>query len=158
MPKKIFYLTLFGLVLFNIFSTSFVSAQPQEPNSPPIIVVPCNSEEPDGIKCESRNGKIPLVPCGNEDPTTKTTLVPCTFKHFMVMVDKIIWFAVFSVAVPVGVIWIMVGGFMMMTAQGNEGKFSKGKSMAQGVIIALLITFAAWLIVDTLITLLGIKG
>lgn len=73
------------------------------------------------------------------------------------MVDRIIQFGLFYIALPVGVIWIIVGGFLMMTSAGNESRFSKGKDYIRSVIIALLIAFGAWLIVDTLVGFLNIQ-
>ncbi|KKT85601.1 MAG: hypothetical protein UW85_C0017G0005 [Parcubacteria group bacterium GW2011_GWA1_Parcubacteria_45_10] len=94
----------------------------------------------------------PLVPCGNEPDDM------CTFPDFLVMINNIVQFALFYVAVPIGVIWIIVGGFFMMTAGGNEGRFGKGKKIIYSVLIALLIAFGAWLIVDTVLGFLNIKG
>lgn len=92
-----------------------------------------------------------LVPCGNEGEPM------CTFGDLLTLVNNVIQFALFNVAVPIGVIWIIVGGFLMMTAGGNKGRFEQGKSYIKGVVIALLISFSAWLIVDTVISFLNIK-
>ncbi|BCX15879.1 MAG: hypothetical protein KatS3mg098_108 [Candidatus Parcubacteria bacterium] len=131
-PKKIFLFLPVLLAFFSIFSSS-------------VLAVPC--DENSRLECSSNEG---LVPCGYNG-------VYCTFPHFWVMVDRIIQFALFYIALPVGVIWIIVGGFLMMTSAGNESRFSKGKDYIRSVIIALLIAFGAWLIVDTLVGFLNIQ-
>lgn len=44
----------------------------------------------------------------------------------------------------VAVVLILIGGFMWMTAAGNEDKISKAKKLLVAAVIGLLIILAAW--------------
>ncbi len=86
-----------------------------------------------------------LVPCGGPGEPN------CTFGHLVEMVDKIVQFALFNIAIPIAVVVVVIGGVTIMTSGGNESKIAKGKQMMTGTFVGLLIAFGAWLIVETVI-------
>ena len=92
-----------------------------------------------------------LVPCG--EPGN-----PCGFSHLMIMINGIIHFLLFSVAIPVAAILFAWAGFKFMMAGGNEGQISKAKEIFGAVLYGLLIAFLAWLIVNTVLTALGLNS
>ena len=88
-----------------------------------------------------------LVPCGGPGEDA------CTFEHLTVMVNNVVQFALFNIAIPVAVIVVVIGGVMIMTSGGNESKIARGKQMVTGTFVGLLIAFGAWLIVETVISI-----
>ena len=92
-----------------------------------------------------------LVPCGGpgEDP--------CGFSHIMILINNIIKFLLFNLAIPVAAIMFAAGGFMLMTAGGDSGKISKAKEIFTSVLWGLLIAFLAWIVIHTLLSAAGLK-
>jgi len=90
----------------------------------------------------------PLVPCGGQGQPS------CTFDHLIVLINNIIQFALFYVAIPIAVAVIVWAGILIMTSAGNESKISQGRQMITGVMTGLLIAFTAWLIVETIVNVL----
>jgi hypothetical protein len=89
-----------------------------------------------------------LVPCKDN----------CTINDFFVLIKKIIDFLVQDIALPVAVVVLIYAGIMILTSGGNEGKKSKGTDALWFAVWGMLITFAAWLIVDTIIKWFVVGG
>ena len=94
----------------------------------------------------------PLVPCGG------TGQKACTVCDFFVGIKNIVDFLTEAVAMPVAVIILIYGGVMLLTSGGSEDKIRKGKSALWQAVWGLIIVFAAWLIIDTIIKWLGAGG
>ena len=92
-----------------------------------------------------------LVPCGTTLTGPMASNRACTICDFFVLIKNIVDFLTEYVAMPVAVIVLIYGGVMMLTAGGSEEKINKGKSALWHAVWGLLIVFAAWLIVDTII-------
>jgi len=118
-------------------------------NCPPQC--PC----PDGIcPAELKGG---LVPCGRrcEDPDTAICeCCPCTLCHFFVLAKGVIDFVTLNIVTPLGVLMLVIGGGLFLTAAGDPGRINQGKGIIKAVIIGLIIIFVSWLIVDTIISFL----
>ncbi len=91
-----------------------------------------------------------LIECGTGDPNAGGYDV-CGWDDLLTTVDRLVQYAIFYFAIPIGVIVIIVGGFRMILSAGNEASFKKGRQMIQSVGIGLAITFGAWLIVKTIL-------
>ncbi|MFA6494810.1 MAG: hypothetical protein WC246_00365 [Candidatus Paceibacterota bacterium] len=93
-----------------------------------------------------------LVPCGN------TTSDMCTWEKLIgtnqSLVAKVVTFALFGFAVPIAVAFFIWGGIKMITSGGNQSRFEEGKKVITGVLWGLLIAFGAWIIINTVITIL----
>lgn len=79
----------------------------------------------------------PLVPCGT------STTPPCTLCDIFVMVKNIIDFilvAIFILA-PIYVLW---GGFEILTSAGETGKVSNGKKKITAAVVGIIIALVAW--------------
>ena len=85
---------------------------------------------------------LPLVPCIDR---------ACTICDFFVLIKNIVDFLTEAVAMPVAVIILIYGGIMLLTSGGSEDKIRKGKSALWQAVWGLIIVFAAWLIIDTII-------
>ncbi len=55
-------------------------------------------------------------------------------------------------AIPLAVIVILYGGFVILTAAGSETRFSKGKSAIIGAIVGLFIVFGSYILVILITT------
>ena len=94
-----------------------------------------------------------LVTCGN------TTDDPCQFCDFFVMINDIVKFFVLP---PTGVVFIVaalmlvVGGVLFFFGGVNPAMLTKAKGIMTSVVIGLVIIFCAWVIVNTIITQIGI--
>jgi hypothetical protein len=100
-----------------------------------------------------------IVPCGRErdDATTpEFENCPCRLCDLFVLVDRIIKFALFKIVVPLAVLMIVIGGIMFLTAGGNPERISSAKKLMTNVAIGILIIFAAWIIVNTILMLIGV--
>jgi hypothetical protein len=90
-----------------------------------------------------------LVPC----QTSTTKDVPCDFNAFIGLIDKMINYILYM-AVPICAIMFAYAGFLLITAGGSEGK-TKAKGIFTNAAIGLLFVATAWLIVKTVLSILG---
>jgi hypothetical protein len=98
-----------------------------------------------------------LVPCGRlvDDPNTPgiDETAACTLCHFFVLAKRTVdEFLIPYIIFPVGVLIVLIGGIIWLTASGDPGRISQGKKILFGAIIGIVIVLAAWLIVDLIIT------
>lgn len=115
-----------------------------------------------------------LIPCGTEthiDPNTKayTTLElepgkfqtvknPCTAEHFILMVNKLIEFVLIYLALPIITLILMFAGFKLLTSGGDTHARSEAKSMFFNALKGILFIAGSWLIVTSILTILGYTG
>jgi sugar lactone lactonase YvrE len=100
-----------------------------------------------------------FVPCGRlcDDLTTDIFEdCPCRLCHFFILGHRIVNFALFKIIVPLAVLMIVIGGAMFLTAGGSPEKISGGKRLMKNAIFGILIIFATWLIVNTILMLVGV--
>jgi hypothetical protein len=93
-----------------------------------------------------------LVPCDN-------TTQPCDFNAFMALINTVIHFILFSMVIPIAAIMFAYAGFLMVTAGGEAaGARTKAKSIFFNVVLGLIIAVAAFLIIRTILFILGYEG
>lgn len=90
-----------------------------------------------------------IIPCDGPD---------CTICSVFELISNLVNFFTFKLAAPLGVGVIMYAGFMMITSGGNEKNKDKGVEALQAAIWGLVITFASWLIVNTVLGALADKS
>lgn len=81
----------------------------------------------------------------------------CTICDIWALADKVINFLLFTLATPILIIVLIVGGFIYLTSGGNPKKTETAKGLITSAIFGIIIAFAAWLIVDTILKTL-VKG
>lgn len=86
-------------------------------------------------------------------PKCDPTLPPnqqgsCNISAFLTWIRQIIRFML-TVAIPLGVLFIVYGAFVIITAGGSESKVEQGKGIITAAAIGVAIAFASWLIVTT---------
>jgi len=90
-----------------------------------------------------------LVPCGEEGN-------PCQFCHFFVLINNIIEFVMFKLVPVIAVVMLIVGGIMFFFAGAKPDVLTRAKGIITSVVIGLVVIFCAWLIVNTVLTKIGI--
>ena len=93
------------------------------------------------------------------------SLVPCTegklcdFDMLMKLVNTVIHFVLFDMVIPIAAIMFIYAGFLMVTAGGEAaGARTKAKSIFTNVVFGLIIAVAAFLIIRTVLSILGYEG
>lgn len=117
---------------FLIFNSQLVFAQILPPLAPQ-----CNPTLPPSFK-----GTAPY-PAPNGP-----SLPPCNITAFVAWIRQIIQFLT-AIAIPIGVLFIAYGAFVIMTAGGSEERVRQGRGIITAAAIGVAITFGAWLIVTT---------
>jgi len=87
-----------------------------------------------------------LIPCDGAD---------CTFDSVLQLVNNLINFFFTTLLLPLIVLLIMYLGYGYLTANGNPAQHAKLKSMLKNIVLGLLLIVCAWLIVRTLLSVLG---
>ncbi len=83
-----------------------------------------------------------LVPCGD------TADNPCRFNDFIDLIRNVVNFLMFGVALPLSAALFSWAGILMLTSGGSTEKIKQAKDIFWWVSVGIVITFAAWLIVD----------
>ena len=81
----------------------------------------------------------------------------CGWNEFMALINKVINFILFDMALPIAAIMFAYAGFLLVTAGGGEAK-TKAKEIFTNTVLGLVIAVAAWLIVSTILSILGYDG
>ncbi|GEM_PF-1294568 len=105
----------------------------------------CNPTLPPNLSQLPEETKNELIEkAGKEGKPT----VPCDIPAFITWVRQVIRFLL-TVAIPLGIVFVSWGGFVIMTAGGSDEKVKKGKDIVLASVIGIAIALAAWLIVIT---------
>jgi len=113
-----------------------------------------------------------LVPCGTlrspiyTDTTTGKQMGgdiknPCEvngMKYLMDMINKIINYMLFVLALPIAAIMFAYAGFMLILSGGESSKRTKAKEIFMNVLIGLIVAAACWLIVNAILSIVGYDG
>ena len=89
-----------------------------------------------------------LVKCGNEGGT------PCTFNDLFTMVGTVIDFILYTIVPALAAFGFVMAAIIMMTSNGDPGKFKQGKDAMFAIAIGLIIIYLAWFIVDSFVKFL----
>jgi hypothetical protein len=81
----------------------------------------------------------------------------CGWDDLIILVNRIVNWLVAFLSV-IAVIVMVVAGFKMVTSGGNTSAWESAKSMFTNVVIGFILVLAAWLIVDTVLSLLTSCG
>ena len=86
-----------------------------------------------------------LVPCKGTD---------CTFCDLIKLVENIVNF-LWSLAAVVAGAMLVYGGFIMMTAGGDQGKVKEGKGIITQALIGFIIMFVAWILINLVLSVIA---
>jgi len=99
-----------------------------------------------------------LVPCGVTLNDRGIPTCPCQIGHVFVAINSVISFIVWDIATPAAVLFLIIGGLLMLVSAGNANLLSLGKQILVSTVIGLVLIFCAWLIVNFILTGLGYTG
>jgi len=80
----------------------------------------------------------------------------CTFCDLFILFNNVIKFIMVDLVPPVAVLMLVVGGIMYFFAGTSPSVLTKAKSIITSVAIGLIIIFCSWIIVNTVLTKIGI--
>lgn len=122
MHLKATLLLIFIAVILLLPGVNYIYAQPQPP-----------PESPEGGEPESPTGSLKINlfnPLGDID----------TFAELAAAILR----AVVIVAIPLTVLFLIWGGFLFVTAQGNEEQIKRAKKAFFWAVIGAMVVVAAW--------------
>ena len=109
-----------------------------------------------------------LVACGRTLQTAVTApdgtryqagqVVPCDFNDFLALVNRVIRFILFNLAVPIAAIMFFYAGFKLVTSGGSTEARTQAKSVFAHTAFGLFFIAGAWLIIRTILSILGYQG
>ena len=123
-----------------------------------VLIMPAVSlAQPKMINIKGDNS---LVPCDNTpDPTTGVIAHPCDWTALMALVNNIINFIIYFMAIPIAAIMFAYAGFLLLTAGGEAaGARTKAKNIFTNAVIGLVIAVACWLIIKLILSVVGYNG
>ncbi|MCD6086019.1 hypothetical protein J7J37_00450 [bacterium] len=83
---------------------------------------------------------------------------PLNWCDFFKMLENIVLFLTFKIAVPLAALLLAVGGFLFLFSEGKPEKIGRAKTFFRAAIIGLILAFSATLLIDTLVSFLTGKG
>lgn len=102
-----------------------------------------------------------LVPCGRDlnnngkiDPINEE----CRICHLFVGVNGLVQFFSLDLATPLAIVVLLYAGFLYITSVEDPKKVSDAKKALNAAVWGMVITFGAWIIVDTVLKLLITQG
>ena len=117
-----------------------------------IIVVPALS-----LAASSYDPAKGLVPCTNTPDSNGKISNLCDFDALMSLVNNVISFALFYMAIPIAAIMFAYAGFLLVTAGGSEAK-TRAKNIFTNAVIGLVLAATAWLVIRTILSVAGYQG
>jgi 4-amino-4-deoxy-L-arabinose transferase-like glycosyltransferase len=99
-----------------------------------------------------------IVPdCGTVTINGVTTSAPCNLCHFFLLIANIFDFIAYKLAPPMAVMMFLLAGVLFLTSGGSEDRASQAKKIFLNALIGLILVYFSWLIVHTLINVIGKK-
>ena len=95
----------------------------------------------------------PVIPCG-----TVANRTSCDFNAFMDLINNVIGFIFQGLAIPIAAVMFFYAGFLMVTSGGSSESKTKAKNIFTNAIFGLVIASGAWLIIRTILSILGYDG
>ncbi len=102
-----------------------------------------------------------LIPCGRAagDGVDANTTHECGFKDIITLINKIITFILIDIAIPICAIMFAYAGFLLITSGASSGEAkTKAKTIFTSAVTGLLLIAGAWLIINTILSVLGFEG
>ncbi len=76
----------------------------------------------------------------------------------MTLINNVIYFILFVLAVPIAAIMFFYAGFELVTSGGSTEKRGIAKKVFINAVFGLVIAAGAWLIIREILLILGYKG
>ncbi|MFA6392560.1 MAG: IPT/TIG domain-containing protein [Candidatus Paceibacterota bacterium] len=115
-------------------------------------VTPINTPTP--VIQDNGSKIVPTCNTGEIDKVTGQYKNPCDFNYFMLLLNNLIKFVLFTIATPLVALIIMYTAYLFLTAGGSAGQTEKARHILFNVVIGYIVALAAWLVVNTIMTTL----
>lgn len=115
------------------------------------------SSSPDSASDSADTDNDGLVPCGKSDEKGIIDN-PCGFDDIMKLINKVIDFVFLNLILPLSAIMFAYAGFELVTSGGETSKREKAKKIFTNVAIGLIVAVAAFLIIKTILAIVGYTG
>lgn len=147
--KLLFFVFTFLFLTFNSVAATLAQATGENPSSGSGRVI---GGTPSPIKlapdCNPTLSPIPTPEQIKEAETKGKSTQPCNITAFIKWIKQLIN-VLLTIAIPIGVIFVVWGAFVIITAGGSEDRVRKGKDVITAAVIGIAIAFGAWLIITT---------
>lgn len=147
----------------NCFSTSNTTFTTLSPftSEPPSSFIVLPSVPTPSVSTSATPPSVSNTSNSNTDTDETSGLVVCTkncdFNDLMNLINRVIRFILFSLAIPISAIMFAYAGFLLVTAGGGEAK-TRAKSIFSNTVMGLIFAAGAWLIIRTILSVLGYDG
>ncbi|MEK7173889.1 MAG: pilin, partial [Patescibacteria group bacterium] len=94
----------------------------------------------------------PIVPCGR--PGTP----PCDLCNLYNLASNVVNYCLFCLILPISAIALLIGGILMLSSMGNPQRLQSGKTAITNTVIGVVLAFAAWLVIGTIVNTLGYEN
>ncbi|MFA6353911.1 MAG: hypothetical protein WCW93_03185 [Candidatus Paceibacterota bacterium] len=82
----------------------------------------------------------------------------CGWKDLMDLVNNVIGFVLKGMVIPIAAIMFVYAGFELVTSGGSTEKRGIAKKVLTNTVIGLILAVASWLIIRTILSILGYNG
>jgi hypothetical protein len=90
-----------------------------------------------------------IIPCGTEANPS-----PCTICHLYYLVGNVVDFLITFILIPLAGFSLAWAGIKFILSGGNEGEVTRAKEILTNTVWGIIIALAAWLVVNTVVSLL----
>ena len=98
---------------------------------------------------------VGLVPCGNGVFDDSGNRIECNFCHIFELANNIYKFVVFELVPIVSILMIAIGGFtILISGASKPDMYKKGIDIIKITVVALIIIYASWLVVQFVLGIL----
>lgn len=105
------------------------------------------TKKDEGSAASDASGLIPKCPDSG-----------CGFNELMILINTIISFILVDLATPLFALIIVYAGWLYLSAGGGEENITKAKTILTNAVIGYVIVLAAWLVVKTILSALGVTN
>lgn len=78
-----------------------------------------------------------------------------TLKDFFIVIENLYRFFALCITTPLATLMLIIGAIVLLASSGNPNLQAMGKKMLWAAIIGLILALGSWLIITTILTLLG---
>ncbi|MFY9457873.1 MAG: pilin [Candidatus Spechtbacterales bacterium] len=101
-----------------------------------------------------------IVKCGLRDDDLETTDIvesdPCTFCDFFVLFNNILKWVFLIILPTIATLFVLFGGFLLLTSRGNPGQAQKGKDMLIWTLAGYAVIFVGWMVLNSFLSGIGV--
>jgi hypothetical protein len=84
--------------------------------------------------------------------------VQCDFPALVKLVERVINFILYALAIPIAAIMFTYAGFKLVASGGSSEARTSARKIFTNAVIGLVMVAAAWLIIKTLLVIVGFKS